>query len=64
MRAVWRRLRWALGLVLVLTGVAHAQSASPPAEGGGPIPLAEIAARAAEIRSLLEHQDAAITCPA
>ena len=61
MRAVWRRLGWALGLALVLTGVAHAQSASPPAEGGGPIPLAEIAARAAEIRSLLEHQDAAIT---
>ena len=40
---------------------AHAQSAEPSAESGGPIPLAEVAARAAEIRSLLETQDAAIT---
>jgi small-conductance mechanosensitive channel len=66
MLVVRRRFGWALGLVLAVaigayaTG-AHAQSGEPPAEGGGPIPLAEVAARAAEIRSLLETQDVTIT---
>jgi len=62
---VARRSGWALGLILaVAIGTpavgARAQSGEAPAEGGGPIPLAEVAARAAEIRSLLETQDAAI----
>jgi small-conductance mechanosensitive channel len=62
MRVVRRGLGWALGLTLAVVTAAHAQSGEPPADsGGGPIPLAEVAARAAEIRSLLETQDAAIT---
>ena len=66
MRIVRRRFGWTLGLTLaVAIGThaigAHAQSGEPPAESGGPIPLAEVAARAAEIRSLLETQDMAIT---
>ena len=66
MRVVRRRSGWALGLTLTVAIVApaigaHAQPAEPSAESGGPIPLAEVAARAAEIRSLLETQDAAIT---
>ena len=66
MRGVRRRSGWALGLTLaVAIGAcaigAHAQSGEPPAESAGPIPLAEVAARAAEIRSLLATQDAAIT---
>jgi len=62
MRVVRRGLGWALGLTLAVVTAAHAQSGEPPADsGGGPIPLAEVAARAAEIRSLLETQDVAIT---
>ncbi len=66
MRGVRRRSGWALGLTLTVAIVAPAigapaQPAEPAAESGGPIPLAEVAARAAEIRSLLETQDAAIT---
>lgn len=65
MRVVPRRSGWALGLTLAVAIVApaigaRAQSGEAPAESGGPIPLAEVAARAAEIRSLLETQDAAI----
>lgn len=65
MRVVRRRSGWALGLTLaVAIGAhaigAHAQSGEPAAESTGPIPLAEVAARAAEIRSLLETQAAAI----
>ena len=62
-----RVLRSALGgvfsLVLVTASLAHAQAPAPEpaAEGAGPIPLAEVAARAAEVRSLLETQDTAIT---
>src|SRR4029077_18325051 len=38
------------------------RAGEPPAEGGGgPTPPAEVGARAAEIRSLLETQDVAIT---
>ena len=62
MRVVRRGLGWALGLTLAVVTAVHAQSGEPPADtGGGPIPLAEVAARAAEIRSLLEAQDTAIT---
>ncbi|HWP73998.1 MAG TPA: mechanosensitive ion channel domain-containing protein [Methylomirabilota bacterium] len=62
MRVVRRGLGWALGLTLAVVTAVHAQSGEPPADtGGGPIPLAEVAARAAEIRSLLETQDTAIT---
>ncbi|HSR22225.1 MAG TPA: hypothetical protein VLW53_01640, partial [Candidatus Eisenbacteria bacterium] len=65
MRVVRGRSGWALGLTLAIAiGVhaigARAQSGEAPADSGGPIPLAEVAARAAEIRSLLETQDAAI----
>jgi small-conductance mechanosensitive channel len=62
-----RVLRSALGgvfsLVLVTASLAHAQAPAPEpaAEGAGPIPLAEVAARAAEVRSLMETQDTAIT---
>jgi small-conductance mechanosensitive channel len=61
MAVVWRSLRGAVGLALLAVSTAHAQSSPPPPDAGSPIPLAEIAARAAEIRSLLETQDAAIT---
>ena len=62
MRVVRRGLGWALGLTLAVVTAVHAQSGEPPADtGGGPIPLAEVAARAADMRSLLETQDAAIT---
>ena len=62
MHVVRRGLGWALGLTLAVVTAVHAQSGEPPADtGGGPIPLAEVAARAAEIRSLLETQDTAIT---
>jgi potassium-dependent mechanosensitive channel len=60
MRVVPRGLRWALGLTLAVVTAAHAQSVDAPADAGGPIPLAEVAARAAEIRGLLETQDSAI----
>ena len=58
MRVVRRRSGWALGLILSVAlgapGVgARAQKGEAPAETGGPIPLADIAARAAEIPSLL-----------
>jgi small-conductance mechanosensitive channel len=56
-----RRFVCALGLVVLAAASAHAQSADQPADAGGPVPLADVAARAAEIRSLLESQDAAIT---
>ncbi|HEX6082646.1 MAG TPA: mechanosensitive ion channel domain-containing protein [Methylomirabilota bacterium] len=35
--------------------------AAPLADSGGPIPLAEVAARAAEVRGLLEAQDSTVT---
>lgn len=54
-----------LALVLAAVCVAHAQapapSGEPPADAGGPIPLAEVAARAAEVRGLLETQDVAVS---
>jgi len=71
MRVVRRGLGWALGLILAVglgasPFAASAQSpppstGEPAADGGGPIPLAEVAARAAEIHSLLETQDTAIS---
>ena len=65
MRVVRRRSGWSLGLILAVAIGAHAvgaraQSGEATAESGGPIPLAEVAARAADIRSLLQTQDAAI----
>jgi len=71
MRVVRRGLGWALGLILAVglgasPFAASAQSpppstGEPVADGGGPIPLAEVAARAAEIHSLLETQDTTIS---
>ena len=52
-----------LGLVLLAAGAGHAQTGSgqPPADSGEPIQLSEIAARAADVRALLENLDAAAT---
>ena len=63
MRVDWRRICSGFGLALTVVGPAYAQSgpAQPLAESAGPIPLSEVAARAAEIRGLLDNQDAVVT---
>lgn len=63
MRAAWVTFAGALGLVLAVAGAGHAQTApgAAPTESTGPIPLAEVAARAAELRGLLDTQEAAVT---
>src|SRR5262245_29650835 len=65
MPGAWGRVASALGLLLVTTGAAHAPSVPAPTptplESSGPIALSEVAARAAELRGLLEGQDAAVT---
>ncbi len=65
MRVVRSTLGGVLALVLVAAPTARAQdrppSGEPPAASGGSIPLAEVAARAAEVRSLLESQDSAVS---
>ena len=67
MRVLRSALGGVLALALALGSVAHAQTAGqtqsgePPADTGGPIPLAEVAARAAEVRGLLETQDTTAT---
>ena len=71
MRVVRRGVGWALGLIVAVglgasPFAASAQSpppstGEPAADGGGPIPLAEVATRVAEIHSLLEAQDTAIS---
>ena len=57
--------RFACALGLLLAGASGAYAQSPPApvapESSGPIPLSEVAARAAELRGLLDSQDAAFT---
>ncbi|HEY7037427.1 MAG TPA: mechanosensitive ion channel domain-containing protein [Methylomirabilota bacterium] len=59
------RCAGALGLVLAVAGVGQAQTApsAAPTESAGPIPLSEVAARAAELRGLLDTQEAAVTPP-
>jgi small-conductance mechanosensitive channel len=61
MRRAGARFACALGLLLAGASGAHAQSPPAPAapESSGPIPLSEVAARAAELRGLLDSQDAA-----
>jgi small-conductance mechanosensitive channel len=62
MRRAWVRFAGALGLLLAGVGGAHAQSPPAPAatESSGPIALSDVAARAAELRGLLDSQDAAV----
>jgi len=52
-----------LGLVLLAAGAGHAQTGSgqPLADSGEPVQLSEIAARAADVRALLENLDSATT---
>lgn len=63
MRRAGGRFAFALGLLLTAASGAHAQTTPAPAapESGGPIALSEVAARAAELRGLLDSQDAAVT---
>jgi small-conductance mechanosensitive channel len=63
MTAAWIRWTGALGLVLAVAGFGHAQTApsATSGESSGPIPLSEVAARAAELRALLDTQEAAVT---
>ena len=64
MRRAGGRFACVLGLLLAGASGAQAQSApAPPAapESSGPIALSEVAARAAELRALLDSQDAAVT---
>ncbi|HYB70482.1 MAG TPA: mechanosensitive ion channel domain-containing protein [Candidatus Bathyarchaeia archaeon] len=56
-----RRFAVALGLAVLVVAGASAQTSDQPGDSGGSISLAEVAARAAEIRVLLESQDTAIT---
>jgi len=65
MQAARRIVCCALGLTLVAAPAARAQTASSqaPVDTAGPVALSEVAARAAEVRGLLENQDAAMTPP-